>query len=353
MNINLSEKQYGFNDIWIKPAVISNIEHRAECNPYIEDKILPLFTAPMNSVINEENYKIFQENGINTIIPRGVDYNIRYKLSTKTFIAVGLDEFIKFIDQYKEELYSCDDSDDLIRYVCVDIANGHMKKLIDLCAKAKSIFTYHLVIMTGNIANSLTYLEYAKAGIDYVRCQIGSGSMCITSCNVSIHTGIVTLLKEIIEQRNNVQADIEYCQESHFCSQYKSVPYVIADGGFNNFSKIIKALALGVDYVMIGQIFAQTEEACGEIKIDDGFRYREYYGMSTKRAQAETGKTELRTSEGIEKRVKVLYTLSGWCDNFKSYLQSAMSYTNSRNLIEFANSELCLVSNSEFKDFYK
>ena len=60
MNINLSEKQYGFNDIWIKPAVISNIEHRAECNPYIEDKILPLFTAPMNSVINEENYKIFQ-----------------------------------------------------------------------------------------------------------------------------------------------------------------------------------------------------------------------------------------------------------------------------------------------------
>ena len=64
-----------FNDICLVPSVISEIEHRSECSPYLDNGMLPLFTAPMTSVIDENNWKIFKENKINTIIPRSVDIN--------------------------------------------------------------------------------------------------------------------------------------------------------------------------------------------------------------------------------------------------------------------------------------
>ena len=114
---------------------------------------------------------------------------------------------------------------------------------------------------------------------------------------------------------------------------------------------------------MIGKLFAKTLEACGQMSsavypnkeelINDleGFNYkmkilgiekvkyyectREYYGMSTKTAQKEFGKEGNKTAEGISIRVPVEYTIAGWVDNFKHYLQSVMSYTNSITLDDF------------------
>ena len=87
---------YGLNDICLVPARISDIEHREQCNPYNADNMLPLFTAPMSSVINESNYQIFMDNKINTIIPRSVDLSTRYELMSKTFVALSLSEFETF-----------------------------------------------------------------------------------------------------------------------------------------------------------------------------------------------------------------------------------------------------------------
>lgn len=117
---------------------------------------------------------------------------------------------------------------------------------------------------------------------------------------------------------------------------------IVADGGFSNFDQINKALALGADFVMLGKIFAKAEEACGEIldfpnydEEETSSRYREYYGMSTKRAQVEFGKKGNKTAEGISTLVQIDYTIAGWVDNFKHYLQSAMSYTDCVTLDEF------------------
>ena len=120
-----------FNDICLVPSVISNIEHRSECSPYLEDGMLPLFTAPMSSVINQDNWEIFKNNKINTIIPRSVDFDIRQELSYETFVAVSLSEF---------EYLIASSIPSRTMYICVDIANGHMKKLLDLCKQAKEMF---------------------------------------------------------------------------------------------------------------------------------------------------------------------------------------------------------------------
>lgn len=380
-----------FNDICIIPSIISNIESRSECCPY-RNNMLPLITAPMSSVIDENNWQIFRKNKINTIIPRSVDFKTRCSLYMDTFIAVSLSEFEYLINH---------DKPITTIYICVDIANGHMKKLLDLCKQAKEKFGDSIQIMAGNIANPETYYEYANAGIDYIRCGIGTSPICTTSANSGVHYPMVSLLQELIfckivvvnsiNQNNTIihhSLDDFTAFDIEHNSQYKSVPKIIADGGFSNFDQIIKALAIGADYVMLGKIFAMSEEACGEIvyqeqivptKIDlsafneeeraifqaSGFDqvsinktiqvpHRKYYGMSTKKAQSEFGNTELKTAEGIETLVPIKYTLAGWCDNFISYLRSAMSYCNSKNLDEFKkNATIKQISNNSFNSYFK
>lgn len=331
-----------FNDICIVPSIISNIESRSECCPY-RNSMLPLITAPMSSVIDENNWRIFQDNKINTIIPRTVDWEIRTKLASETFIAVSLIEFERIINYWNI-------SESEFVYICVDIANGHMKKLLDLCKQAKEKFGDSIQIMTGNIANPKTYLEYAQAGIDYVRCSIGNSPVCLTAANTGIFYPMVSLLQDIAWERQEVHNAREYGN-----TYYKSEPKVIADGGFSNFDQIIKALAIGADYVMLGKIFAMSEEACGEVVPTKDEKYmRKYYGMSTKKAQSEFGNTELKTAEGIETLIPIKYTLAGWCDNFISYLRSAMSYCDSKNLDEFKkNATIKQISNNSFNSYFK
>ena len=75
--------------------------------------------------------------------------------------------------------------------------------------------------------------------------------------------------------------------------------------------------------------------------------------MSTKEVQKKWGKTKLTTSEGIIKYNKVEYTLEGWVNNFKDYLKSAMSYTNSKNLEEFKGSEFVFITKNALDRFQK
>jgi IMP dehydrogenase len=162
------------------------------------------------------------------------------------------------------------------------------------------------------------------------------------------------------------------------CDKYKSEfenpTKIVADGGFKNFSDIIKALALGADYVMLGGLFNKSLESCGETFMKDAQEqyyevdmdrakvafesgmsvYKYYRGMSTKEVQKSWNRHELKTGEGITKYNKVEYTLSGWCENFTDYLKSAMSYTNSRNLKEFIGEvRYAMITQNSFNRFNK
>lgn len=364
---------YGLNNIGLIPAKISNIRHRSECNPYNEDDMLPIFTAPMNSVINEHNYKRFLEQKINTVIPRGVSIKRRIELSTKTFVAMSLQEFDTFIHKDNPDL----ENTKKVWYICVDVAQGAMQCLIDLCKEAKDIYGGRLVLMTGNIANPETYIEYSMAGIDMCRVSVGSGAACTTTNSTGIGMGMATLLKEISDKRWEI---IEAQNTSKILStncKYKSIPLIIADGGFDSNDKIIKALVLGADYVMIGKTFAQCEEACGDIVTKylptevpvtyqtgeyDGIptfetvyrikempiKHRVYYGMSTLRAQKETGRKKLTTAEGIEVCLPINNNLKSWTIKFIDNLRSAMSYTNCKTLSDLFNVKYRIINNADY-----
>jgi IMP dehydrogenase len=125
-----------------------------------------------------------------------------------------------------------------------------------------------------------------------------------------------------------------------------STPKIIADGGFKRIDQCVKALALGADFVMLGEILAKSEEACGQIVSERnkyGFKSREYFGMSTERAQMLVNDASLfkvdnfipKHSEGQVKTVDIEYKLSDWLGDFEHALKSSMSYAGARLLKEY------------------
>ena len=333
---------YSLEDVIIVPSEITEIRSRSECCPFVKsiykncgEFSYPIFTAPMSSVIDEGNYKTFLENKINSIIPRSVNSFSRRGLCKDLFCAFSLKE--------TQEFFIDEDVDYDLFYVLIDIANGHMRVLLDLCKCLKKKYGSRIKIMTGNIANPRTLIYYNEAGIDYVRISVGSGFGCITTCNTGVGYGMASLISETAKIKREIDGTTR----------------IIADGGINSYSDCIKALALGADYVMMGRVFGSCLEACGEIfELDSKGRenyvkdktkltnedlklkdyYRKYYGMASKIGQAdilgvslEEAKNQhlkLKTAEGRIRNVKVEYTLSSWVDNFDSYLRSAMSYVN-------------------------
>lgn len=184
--------KYAYNDLTIVPAVMNAVRSRSEIKCVDENDRLPIFVAPMSAVINDKNYEVYETNDLYTVIPRSVDFKTRTKLfgnngrlfndNNFRFIAMSLNEFKEFFCDRKKMIAGGQRFN-----VCIDIANGHMQYLYDLCEIAKGIAEengYELVIMTGNIANPDTYHEICmmrindKPLIDYIRVGIGSGAGC-------------------------------------------------------------------------------------------------------------------------------------------------------------------------------
>lgn len=325
---------YSYNDIMIEPNGISSINSRSECVPFDKNGKLPIFTAPMSTVIDENNFDLFQSNNIYAILPRNVNYQTRINfINQGKWVALSLNEFKELFVDKKTKFTRTPK-------VLIDIANGHMKLMYDYVARAKSNYENDIEIMVGNIANPETYHYCVKAGVDYVRVGIGGGSGCITSSNTAIHYPMASLINDI------------YLIKDKYYFNRKGLPKIIADGGIRNYSDIIKALALGADYVMVGSLFCSLIESTGKIfykndnneyfEVDTSKKilsydnlYKLFYGMASKNGQYDINGAKTKTSEGISKYIKVTSNIETWVENMKDYLKSAMSYTNVKTITDF------------------
>lgn len=366
----MTDFKLSYDDVSIIPERLSSISSRSECDPYDENYMLPIFAAPMDTVVCKENINEFLDNKINVVVPRTIELNERIKIAydRNCFFAVSIKEAEKIADQL--EGYPTDDL--VLMYarrhykICVDIANGHMERLLRVCRRLKSQTECEITLMTGNIANPETYIDYEEAGVDYIRVGIGGGSACLTASNTGIYAPYFSLLKDIYEIRQRMGGKAK----------------IIADGNIKAYRDIQKALVYA-DYVMIGGLFNKAIESAGKTtygkrywningnkifrpittlftygkeiprkkfpkvmkQIKDGklVVWKQYRGMSTKGAQAAIDKNaKLKTAEGKVFYQKVEYDLKGWTENETDYLRSAMSYTNSRKLDEYKESKYAI-----------
>lgn len=406
----LNKTGYSYQDLTIIPETVSDINSRSECNPFYNDGNLPIFASPMSTITNEKNIEIWKKNHITPIIPRNISRSTREIMTYigENWVAHSLYEFKDLFCQVNPNL----ERGKTYR-VCLDLANGHMKSLYETINKAKELsreYGYILEIMTGNIANPDTYNWICKyAEVDYIRLSIGTGNNCITSTQTSIHYPIATLIDECYQIKQDVQDlgmhDGKYIRRITYdkpggnpiYTYYKSCPKIVADGGIRGYADVIKALALGADYVMIGSLFTGLLESAAPLDIEcynSHYKYsfenndygtinngiidilgiwanttkglddhweiekrnfihdmkeitKESYGMSTKKAQQLINpNAKTKTSEGCTKYIKVKETVSQWTDNMISYLKSAMSYTNKRTLNEFRGNVNLMINSS-------
>jgi IMP dehydrogenase/GMP reductase len=363
----MQEPKFDFDDILIVPSVTTKISSRYKDIELPEE--LPLFAAPMDTVVDLDNWKTFIDKGINVCLPRTISTKEVYMRATQfptirfqnpeigyhkkmMFPSIGLGDYQDLCHIRPDILESFDN-------ILIDVANGHMEQIIKACWHIKE-YNSDIKIMVGNIGNPETYRWYANAGVvDYIRVGIGNGGGCLTTKQSGVGYPMASLIKETYRVKQNMMLNA-------FSGTY---PAIVADGGMKDYVDIIKALGLGADYVMVGSIFNKALESCAPSyrngKIIDAKKAEKLFlegveitkhfrGMSTKGAQKAMGKSTVKTSEGVERVRKVEYTLEAWVENFNHYLRNAMSYAGARTLDSFiGKAEICQITRNAYDRFNK
>ncbi len=284
---------------------------------------IPLLSSAMDTVTESRMaIEIGKAGGIG-VIHRNLDINKqileikkvkKQKLLVGAAVGAGLDEFIRAKAIIKEKV-------DLI---VVDTAHGHTKKVSEIIKFIKSKKHSKTALCAGNIATAEAANFLSKLGVDIIKVGIGPGSICTTRLVAGIG---VPQLSAIINVRNGLKN--------------KSVK-VISDGGIKYSGDLAKAFAAGADAVMIGSLFAGTDEAPGKLIKKNGKLFKLFRGMGSVGAmnkgsadryfQSKQKDTSKYVPEGVEglskykgKVNKIIYKLIGG-------LKSSMGYLGSKQI---------------------
>ncbi|HSM27484.1 MAG TPA: IMP dehydrogenase [Thioalkalivibrio sp.] len=208
--------------------------------------------------------------------------------------------------------------------VVVDTAHGHSQGVLDRVRWIKQHFP-DVQVIGGNIATAEAARDLVASGADAVKVGIGPGSICTTRIVAGVGVPQITAI-------SNVAAELEGT----------GVP-LIADGGVRFSGDIAKAIAAGAHSVMLGSLFAGTEEAPGEVELFQGRSYKSYRGMgslgamqqgSSDRYFQEASGPEKFVPEGIEGRVPYKGSIVAIVHQLTGGLRSSMGYVGARSIEE-------------------
>lgn len=198
--------------------------------------------------------------------------------------------------------------------ICIDVAHGHhilMKKAIQILKKD---YEDDIHIMAGNIATIQGFNDLADWGADSIRCNIGGGSICSTRVQTGHGMpGLQTILD---------------------CARSDRDVKIIADGGIRSSGDIVKALAAGADFVMLGSLLAGTNESPGDVIVRTlSIKRKVYRGMASREAQFDW-KGEYSSNEGISATVPYKGAVEGVLKDLRSGIISGLSYSGTKTIKE-------------------
>jgi len=322
-------------------GIITNRDLRFETN--VEQKVADVMTKENLITVDEgisleESKKVLHRHKIEKLLVVDKEYNLKGLITIK-----DIEKVIKYPSACKDSLGRLRVGaavgvgpdretrvDALLKAGCdvivIDTAHGHSKNVIETVADIKRTFKDAQVI-AGNIATVEGARALIDAGCDAVKVGVGPGSICTTRIVAGVGVPQITAITGAVKVASE-----------------RGVP-VIADGGIKFSGDITKALAAGADVVMIGNLFAGTDETPGEMVLYQGRTYKMYRGMGSLDAMKE-GRTRDRYSiredeveskivpEGIEGRVPYRGSLSFTLHQLIGGLRAGMGYLGCRNLRE-------------------
>ncbi|WP_274648446.1 IMP dehydrogenase [Paenibacillus humicola] len=226
-----------------------------------------------------------------------------------------------------------------IDVLVVDTAHGHHKNVLETVRKLRAKYP-DLVIVAGNVATGDGTRDLIEAGASVVKVGMGPGSICTTRVIAGIGVPQITAIYDC----------------ASVAREYK-VP-IIADGGIKYSGDVTKAIAAGASAIMIGSLFAGTEESPGESEIYQGRRFKVYRGMGSLGAMKEGSKDRYfqenenkLVPEGIEGRVAYKGPLADTVHQLIGGLRSGMGYCGTKNLDELKyDSQFVRITNAGLRE---
>ena len=311
------KQTYSFDDVLLVPQY-SDIKSRSEvstnCALSQFEFTLPIISSPMDTITETNMVVTLSEAGALGIIHRynSIREQAQLVVDARIQSTKNIGAAIGISSDFLERAVAVVDVGANI--LCVDVAHGHHSMMKKAIADLKDKFGDQVHIMAGNVATLEAFDALASWGADSVRVGIGGGSICSTRI-VTGH-GVPTL-QSVME-----------CAKSSYDTK------IIADGGIKTSGDIVKALAAGADFVMIGSMLAGTEESPGDVRATlNGEKFKEYRGMASKEAQRDwRGKSS--TPEGVATMVPYRGSVNAILADIEGGIRSGLSYTGARSISE-------------------
>ena len=296
----------------------------------------PLVTVPVGTTLDEakvqlqkhriEKLLVVDENGHlkGLITVKDIQKAINFPIAAKDELgrlrcAAAIGATGDFLDRATALINSRVDA------IVIDTAHGHSSRVISAVKTIKSQFP-DIELVAGNVATAEATRDLIAAGVDAVKIGIGPGSICTTRVVTGAGVPQITAIVECVS-----------------AAKGSGVP-VIADGGVKFSGDVAKALAAGADSVMIGSLFAGTEEAPGEVILFQGRNFKTYRGMGSigamnkgsadRYSQEGTLQEAKYIPEGIEGRVAYKGTVAEMVTQLVGGVRSGMGYTGCKDIAE-------------------
>jgi IMP dehydrogenase len=313
----------------------------------------PLVTVPVGTTL-EEAKGVLQKHRIEKLLVVDGDKHLKGLITVK-----DIQKAIRYPSAAKDDLGRLrvaaaigatgdfrERADELVRArvdcLVVDTAHGHSTRVIEAVREVKRRHP-DTQLIAGNVATAEGTRELIAAGVDAVKCGIGPGSICTTRVVTGAGVPQITAIDNCVR-----------------AAKGSGVP-IIADGGVKFSGDVAKAIATGADVVMIGSLFAGTEESPGELILFQGRSFKAYRGMGSIGAMREGSRdryaqetTEIESKlvpEGIEGRVPYKGTLADMVTQLVGGLRAGMGYTGCRDVREFQeNTRFLRISSAGLKE---
>lgn len=296
----------------------------------------PLVTVPVGTTLNDAKVKL-QKHRIEKLLVVDEDGHLKGLITVK-----DIQKAIKFPHAAKDDLGRLrvaaaigatgdflERADALVNArtdaIVIDTAHGHSSRVIEAVKAVKSRYP-ELQVVAGNVATADGTKALISAGVDAVKIGIGPGSICTTRVVTGAGVPQIMAITECVN-----------------AAKGSGVP-IIADGGVKFSGDVAKAIAAGADSVMIGSLFAGTDEAPGEVILFQGRNFKTYRGMgsigamkkgsSDRYSQEGTVSDSKYVPEGIEGRVAYKGTVADMVTQLVGGLRSGMGYTGCRDIGE-------------------